>query len=64
MSGLRTLSVTSVSALLRFSALSIKKNVIVLFNQLYRNASRDDVLDFTFFDLVLIGLDALICLSM
>ena len=33
-----------------------KKNVIVLFNQVYRNASRDDVLDFTVF-----GLGALIC---
>jgi len=33
-----------------------QKNVIVLFNQVYRNASRDDVLDFTAF-----GLDALIC---
>lgn len=33
-----------------------QKNVIVLFNQVYRNASRDAVLDFTVF-----GLDVLIC---
>jgi hypothetical protein len=36
-----------------------QKNVIVLFNQVYRYASSDDVADFTFF-----GFDALICLLM